>query len=309
MTRDELRKLISGNLATLPTPFDGDMQLDLGRMAALTQWWVENGLGTGISPLKVAAAMGEGPDLTDDEWPFLLRTVVNSAGSDAVVMCALKSKNTLHTIDDAKRAQDLGAVGLQIELPFFHHPTQDDYVRHFTDISDAIDIGIMIYNTYWFGCESITAETMSRLTDAEHVVAVKWAVPEGQDYDRMREFAHIFNVIDNSRQLVRCHKNGGRGYISDTVAAYPQHDLEIWNLLEAHRYQEARAKIDPVYNLIHPFMAKCAERSGGYRVIKGLMEIVGQPVGPPRPPTLALNHQELAELKGILEQLGWPVAP
>ena len=305
MTRDELGKLIRGTLGTIPTAFDDKMKVDLARMADLTKWWVENGMGTDVAPIKVAAAMGEGPDLSDDEWPHLLRTVVNAAGSDAVVICGLKTKNTLHTIEDAKKAQDLGAVSLQIDLPVFHHPNQDDYVRYFTDISDAIDIGIMIYNTYWFGCESITAETMLRLADAEHVVAVKWDVPEGHDYDEMRRFAHIFNVIDNANQPVRCHKNGGRGYISGLIAAYPQHDLGIWQLLEAHRYEEAQAQCDRVYNALVSF--KPTRQSGGYRHIKGLMAAMGRPVGPPRPPTLPLDEQDIAELKGILRGVGWPV--
>ena len=68
--------------------------------------------------------MGEGPDLTDDEWPVLLDTVVKTADGRGTVFCALKTKATLQTIDDAKRAQDLGAVGLQIDLPIFHHPTR-----------------------------------------------------------------------------------------------------------------------------------------------------------------------------------------
>jgi 4-hydroxy-tetrahydrodipicolinate synthase len=306
MTREELKKLIQGTLATLVTPFDDKMKVDFPRLADLTKWWVKNGLGTDVAPLKVAAAMGEGPDLSDDEWPHLLRTVVNAAGSDAVVMCGLKTKNTLHTIEDAKKAQDLGAVGLQIDLPIFHHPNQDDYVRYFTDISDAIDIGIMIYNTYWFGCESITAETLLRLADAEHVVAVKWDVPEGEDHDQMRQFSHIFNVIDNSNQPVRCHKNGGRGYISSTIAAYPQDDLDIWQLLEACHYEEAQAKFDHVRNALASFTP--TRQSGGYRLIKGMMAAMGQPVGPPRPPTLPLDDQDIAELKRILQGVGWPAA-
>lgn len=308
MNRAQLQNLIQGTIATIPTAFDKDFRLDLARMTDLTRWWVEQGLGTNTAPIKVAAAMGEGPDLSDDEWPHLLRTVVNAAGSNAVVMCALKPKNTLHTIEDAKKAQDLGAIGLQIDLPMFHHPTQDDYVRFFTDISDAIDIGIMIYNTFWFGCESITAETMLRLADAEHVVAIKWAVPEGQDYDDMRKFAHIFNVIDNSGQPVRCHKNGGRGYISATIAVYPPHDLKVWRLLEEHRYDEAQAMLDRVHNALAPFSSKSEQRSGGYRVIKGMMAAMGRPVGAPRPPTLPLDDQELAELREILRGVGWPVA-
>jgi 4-hydroxy-tetrahydrodipicolinate synthase len=234
--------------------------------------------------------------------------VVNAAGPDATIICGLQTKNTLHTIEDAKKAQDLGAIGLQIDLPVFHHSNQDDYVRFFTDISDAIDIGIMIYNTHWFGgigLPSISAETMLRLADAEHVVAVKWDVPEGQDYEAMTKFADIFNVIDNSEQYVRCHKNGGRGYISPTIPAYPQHDMEVWKLLEAGRYEEAQAKVDRVEAALGPVRAKIGAVSGGYRFGKGLMAAVGQPAGPPRPPTLPLDEEEVAELKDAIRELGW----
>ena len=227
MNREELKTMIGGCIATLPTPMDDDFNLDLARTTEVTQWWVERGLGTGTSPLKTSAAMGEGPDLGDDEWPHLLRTVVRAANTDTKVICALKPKNTLHTIVDAKRAQDLGAIGLQIDLPFMHHANQDDLVRFYTDISDAIEIGIMIYNTHWFtsdpAVEAMRAETMLRLKDAEHVVALKWSSPEGTDidYDDMTKFADIFNVIDNSGQPVRCHKNGGRGYISPMGGSVP----------------------------------------------------------------------------------------
>jgi len=305
MNRATLRNLIRGTIVTIPSPFDDNYRLDLGRMAELTRWWVSQGLGTTIAPLKVAAAMGEGPDLSDDEWPALLRTVIDAAGPRATVLCALKTKNTLHTIEDAKKAQDLGAVGLQIDLPFFHHPHQDDYVRYFTDISDKIDIGIMIYNTYWFGTESLTAETMLRMKDAEHVVAVKWAVPDDMDYDSMREFSPIFNVIDNSNQQVRGHKNGGAGYISSLIAAYPHHDLLVWQLLEQHRYEEAQAELDRVNKALGPVSAKIAKKSGGYRYFKGVTQALGRPAGPPRPPTLAVDAAELAELQQALRTLGW----
>ena len=307
MHREELRKVIRGTIVTIPTAFDDEGRLDLPRMTDLTRWWVEQGLGSDIAPLKVAAAMGEGPALGDDEWPLLLRTVVNAAGSDAHVICALKSKDTMHAIEDAKKAQDLGAIGLQIDPPIFHGPTQDDYVRYFSDISDAIDIGIMIYNTYWYGCPSVSAETMLNLDDAEHVAAIKWGVPEGLDYDDMRKFAHMFNVIDNSDQPVRCHKNGGHGYISATIAAYPQFDLEIWQLLEAKRYDEAQEKLDLRQKALGPWRAKVRERSGGIRPVKGVMGAMGRSAGPPRLPTLPLEDQELAEIKGILKGIGWPV--
>ena len=309
MNREYLKSLIQGTPAPIPTAFDGGCQLDLAKMADMTQWWVEQGLGTKTAAFKVASAMGQGPDLGDDEWPHLLSTVVDAAGSGATILCALKAKNTLHTIEDAKKAQDLGAVGLQIDLPFFHHPDQDANVRHFTAISDAIDIGIMIYNTHWF-CqapmqEAVRAETMLRLTDAEHVVAIKWGTPNPDDYDTMREFSSTFNVIDNTGQSVRAHKNGARGYISALVAVHPQHDMEIWQLMEQGRYEEAQEKKDRVREAMAPWMTSTGARSGGYRQIKGLMAAIGQPAGPPRPPTLPVDESEIAVIRPIIEQLGW----
>jgi 4-hydroxy-tetrahydrodipicolinate synthase len=294
----------------VPTPFDDGYQLDLGLMADMSRWWVENGLVTGTTVIKVAAAMGEGPDLTDDEWPHLLRTVVQATAGNAAVVCGLKTKDTRQTIEDAKRAQALGAIGVQIDLPLFHHPTQDDIVRFFSDISDAIDIGILIYNTWWFGCPSISVESLLRLADAEHVVAVKWSVPPGDehDYDDMRQFAHVFNVIDNTLQPVRCYRNGGRGYINYTVHAYPAHELRVSELLEADRYDEAQTLFDEVNDPLRAFMNQAALRSGGYRVGKALMTILGWPVGPPRPPTLPLDDEETAELRDLLVRFGWPVA-
>jgi len=298
--------LIRGPIATIPTAFNDDYSLNTAVMSDLTDWWIEHGLRTDRSVLKVAAAMVEGPDLDDNEWPKLLESVVAAASDRVPVVCGLRTKNTVHTIDDARRAQDLGATALQIDLPIFHHPTQDDYVRYFTDISDAIDIGIIIYNTWWFGAESIAAKTLLRLTDAEHVIAVKWATPPDADYDDMRQFAAHFNVIDNSGSPVRCHRNGGSGYISTMIHAWPEHDLGVWDLVQAQRYDEAQALFDSVNVPLGEFQDRLARESGGYRVQKALMAAIGRPVGPPRPPTLALSASQLAELRELMLGLGWP---
>ena len=309
MNREELKKRIRGTPVTLPTPFDSNMKVDFPVLTDTTHWWVEQGLGTDTTALKTSAAMGEGPDLSDDEWPHILRTVVNAAGPDKTVICGLKPKNTLHTIEDAKRAQDLGAVGLQIDLPFFHHSQQDDNVRHFAAISDAIDIGIMIYNTHWF-CQNpvkeyMKAESMLRLKDSEHVVTIKWSVPDGEDYDQMTQFSDVFNVIDNGGGKIRCFKNGGVGYISSLIAVYPPHDLRLLPMVQQGRYDEVEAEDKRVQQALAPWQAKTAAVSGGYRQGKAMMAALGRPMGPPRPPTLPCSDEEIAEVRDILAGLGW----
>jgi len=95
LNREQLRKKIRGTPVTLVTPFDNNMKVDFGRMSEMTQWWVEQGLGTNDTALKTSAAMGEGPDLSDDEWPQLLSTVVKASGGDKTIICGLKAKKHL----------------------------------------------------------------------------------------------------------------------------------------------------------------------------------------------------------------------
>ena len=42
--------------------------------------------------------------------------------------------------------------------------------------------------------------------------------------------------------------------------------------------------------------------------MKGIMKAMGRTAGDPRPPTLPIDDEELAEVKELLRILGWPVA-
>lgn len=309
MTRDELKQLIVGPIATVPTPFDDDFEVDYGRMAAETQYWVESGLVSGKAVIKVSAAMGEGPMLSDDEWPALLRTVVQAAKGKAAIVCGIHYKDTKRAIEDSKQAQDLGAIGLQVSPPIFNIPTQDDMLRYYGAVSEAVDIGILVYNHPWMDNGNILPETLLKMADFEQVVSIKWAVPEDIDYDEMKRFSHIFNVIDNSGQPALCHRLGGRGYINMTSDIYPPHDLKIWELLEAGQYDEAQALFDKVNDALRDLYTSTSEKSGGQaRVKKGMAKVMGHPMGDSRPPSQPLDAEEMAELRDILAGLGWPVA-
>jgi 4-hydroxy-tetrahydrodipicolinate synthase len=313
MDRATLRAITRGPIATLPTAFDADYRLDLPTMARMTDWWIDQGLVPGRAILKVAAAMGEGPDLTDAEWAQLLETVARAGDGRATLFAAIKTKATHQTIDDAKRAQDLGYVGLQIDLPMFHHPYQHDMIRYFTDISEAIDVGVLIYNTWWFGDDSfgeasMSPETIRHLaTTTEHVVGIKWSAPPDLDWEVMRDFADVINVIDNTGDYVRAAQLGAAGFIGEPIVYVPRHDLELWDLLEAQRWDEAKALMDRIHYPIWAFMAKTKRRSGGYRAPKAILRLLGLPMGDPRPPTLPLQPDELAELETLLRSLDFPV--
>ncbi len=297
-----------GAIATVPTAFDENYRVDHGRMAAAVERWIEWGLVNGKSVLKVAAAMGEGPQLRDDEWPLLLRTSVQAAAGRVPVALGIHHKDTLRTIDDARRAQDLGAMALQVSPPIFNDATQDDILRYFEAVSSAIEIGILVYNTHWLPHGGVYPDTFRKMVDFESIVAIKWSPPDGVDYEEIYDLRNVFNIIDNTGQPVLCHKLGGRGFISDGVSAYPPHYLEVWDLLERRRYDKAQALWDKVNTPVRGFYDRSVRKSGGQaRVEKAMCALMGVPVGVSRPPSLPLSDEETEELRQIMVGLGWPV--
>tara|TARA_B100000959_G_C14908369_1_gene594031 strand:- start:90 stop:1022 length:933 start_codon:yes stop_codon:yes gene_type:complete len=306
MNREDIRKLIVGPIATVPTPMDDDFEIDHGRMAELTKWWVDNGLVKGKSVIKVAAAMGEGPMLRDHELYTLLRTTVRAADDKAAIVLGLGYKDTKGIIDDAKRAQDLGAIGLQVVPPIFNLPKQNEILQFYSDLSDAIDIGIMVYVTKGMHTP-IYMDTYRKMVDLENIVAIKWGGIVGE-YEDIYELADTFNIIDNGHGAVACHKLGGKGYINHTVDIHPPHDLRVWELCENKEYEEAQALLDSVNGPLDKVYAKVGARTGGQSVVKkGLTAAMGRSCGPSRPPSGNMNEEEMDLLREVLTGFGWPV--
>jgi 4-hydroxy-tetrahydrodipicolinate synthase len=305
--RNEAKQLIQGPIQVVPTPFDENLDVDYGLMIELTQWWVESGIVTGKGVIKVASQAGEGEKLRESEWIRLIETVVKASGGKATVIGAIHHRDTVRAIEDAKKAQDVGVVGMQISPPIFNSPNQEDNLRFYEAVSDAIDIGIMIYNTPWWPYGGMTPETFRRMVDFEHIAAIKWSPPEGYVYEDIFDLADTFNIIDNSAQPVRNHKLGGRGYVQ-TVPEYPPFDLRVWELMEEGRYDEASTLYESVVPPIREFYAKTFEASGHRSGSKEIMALMGRPIGMPRPPSEPLDAGEREELRKLIESFGWPLA-
>ena len=308
MNRNELRNVFKGVVGVTITPYDDDYEVDYGKMYDLTQWWVENGMVRGKAMLKVASVMGEFPQLRDDEWPPLIRTVVQAAKGKIDIIAGSHYKDTKRTIEDSLRAQDLGAIALQIAPPAFNDPNQDDILRFYSDLTDAIEIGVMVYNTPWQRHGAINADTLHKMADFEHIVAIKWANHDDCQPAEMPALSKKFNMIENGNDRVGFHKAGGDGFLDKSSIAYPPHELKMWELLEANQYDEAQNLWDTIDAPIQALAQKAGKVSGGQaRFKKMLMNAMGHGVGEQRLPTLPASKSEMNELKSLLSSLGWPV--
>jgi 4-hydroxy-tetrahydrodipicolinate synthase len=303
-----LRETVVGPIATVPTAFTSSYDVDYARMAEATEHWIDAGLVRGRSVLKVAAAMGEGQQLREHEWSRLLRTVVDAARGRVDVMGAVHHKDTVRTIEDVKRAADVGVLALQVSPPIFNDPNQDDLLRYFGTVSEAVELGIMIYAQPWLPHGAIHPETLARMRDFERVFAIKWSPPDGVPYEAVFRLADRFSIFDNDRNPVTCRRLGGRGFLFDGISCYPGYFLGLWDLLEAHRYDDAQREYDRVLVPLSAFYRRVQERSGGEgKFEKALNLLAGLDLGPPRPPTVPLTSEELHELRELMIEWRWPI--
>ena len=306
MNRQQKRDVYQGVIGVTITPYYDNYEVNYGKMADLTKWWIINGLVLGDAALKVCSVMGEVPQLRENEWINMLKTTVDAAEGKVDIIGGTHCKDTLRTIEDIKKAHDVGIVGMQVAPPLFNDPNQDDILRYYEALSENSDIGIMVYQNHWYNYSAINAETLLKMKDFENIVCIKWASFPGCPDESMEELGKYFNLIENGNDRVGFHKKGGDGFLDKTAVAYPPHDLQLWKFLEQKKYSEAQELWDTEESSMKEITAKIGANSGGQaRMKKALMNVMGHEVGEQRPPTLPISESERSELRSVVIGLGW----
>jgi dihydrodipicolinate synthase/N-acetylneuraminate lyase len=120
-------------------------------------------------------------------------------------------------------------------------------------------------------------------------------------------FADQLAVVDNQGMAVMNHLLGGTGFITHLCTIWPEHDLAVWDMLEAGEYATAQQKITAVNWPWLDFRVKLWERTGAESpVVKAALELCGRPGGPSRLPVRSLDNDERDELRRLLARIGVP---
>ncbi|MBA3265209.1 MAG: 4-hydroxy-tetrahydrodipicolinate synthase [Nocardioidaceae bacterium] len=158
-------------LTAMVTPFDAGGLVDLAAAARLAEHLVESG----HDGLVISGTTGESPTVSDVEQDALLRAVVEAVGDRATIVAGVGSFDTAHSIHLAAAAAAAGADGLLAVTPYYSKPPQAGIAAHFEAIADTTELPLMLYDIPGRTGVKITAETLARAAEHEHIVAVKEA--------------------------------------------------------------------------------------------------------------------------------------
>ena len=294
-----------GPVVPVLTIFNDDLSLDLDGLRRNVRYLLDAGAKVGNTVFLVCGAGGDFPVLTTEERKTVAATVADEVQGRVPIIIGAEHTSTLTVIEIAEHALTIGADAVQICPPYYYTPSKDDVFHHFKMVADAVDIGIVLYNTWWTA-PNVELEDLERLTTIENLIGVKWSAPVPAKYmagyDR---FAQRLAIIDNGVHHVYCHMQGGVAWISHVANFWPQHDWEVLRLMDAGRYKEAQDRLNTFNAGFRAFRAEMEAETGGEgHAIKKFMELAGLTGGPSRPPTryVPMTEEQREKLSGLLRE-------
>ncbi len=309
MDLTEVKRTLRGPMIPVITNLNDDLSINHAAITENVRYVVERGITTGHGVLLAAGAGGDFPMLTVAERKAVSETIAKAADGRAPVVVGAQDTNVTTMIEMAQCAEQIGAYAIQMAPGFYYESSAEDCLRVFQAVHDATSrVGIIIYNTHWEGY-NLSLDQVSRLAELPRCVALKWSSSEGSGaiLRGVARFVEQLAVIDNSGMQVMNHLLGGTGYITHLATIWPEHDLDVWRLLEAADYEAAQQKITTINWPWSDFRAKMWKRTGAESpVIKAALELCGRPGGPSRLPNRSLNAEERDELHQLFARIGVP---
>ena len=307
MDPKNIRDWLRGPMIPMATPFTEDFQLDLEAFSYNVNFTIEHGVKTGNGALLVGGAAGEHPLLNIEERKTIMTTAVEAANNRVPILTSVQHTDPRIVIELAKHASKVGLQAVQVSPLYYYPATDQDVLRLFKQVSEQIDISIMVYNTWWLGFH-MNSDLLNQLAQIEIVRALKWAAPDQESFRGIISSFHKELVIyDNTDQLSWSHALGAQGFIGHRGTCWPEYPLRTWELLEKRDYDGVEDHLDSFKVPWRRWVEKVQVLTAGEGpLVKAPMQIAGLPAGPPRPPAIRPPYHLIRELEDIMKHAGVP---
>ena len=294
---ETLRRHLRGVTAFPITPYDADLELDLGALRRNVEWMIERG----IRSLVAAGGTGELYSLTVEEAAAVHRTVIEAAAGRAAVICGVGGKQR-EAIALARQAEAAGATGI-LMLPAAYGAAPDDgMLAYYGGIARSVGIGVLPYARDW---AIFSPDLLARLAEEPNVVAYKDGSADLRLWARLRarlgdRLVWVGGVGDD---MVHTYfAAGAEGFTSSVANFMPQVSLDLYDAASSGDFARARAIFEDRVGAFYALRAK----KRGYEVasVKVAMEMCGLKAGSVRPPLTEMGPEDVEVVKALVDRLG-----
>lgn len=162
--------MFTGSIVALITPFQ-DGAVHEPTLRNLIRFHLENGT-SGIVP---CGTTGEAVTLSRKEWERVIAVTIEEVAGRIPVIAGAGTNDTAKTVDMVRYARSAGADGALVVTPYYNKPTQRGLIAHYTEITNRVDLPIVVYNVPSRTGGNVLPETLAQLAEIDTIVAVKEA--------------------------------------------------------------------------------------------------------------------------------------
>ena len=160
---------LAGVLPALVTPFDAQGNIDFKAFEVhLTHL-----RAAGVSGWVPCGSSGEYNLMSDAEREEVLRFVKAFARPGETLIAGTNAPHTKGVIANTKRAKEIGYDTVLLATPFYTKPTQQELIRHFSTVLDAVDVNIVLYSYPAKDGVELEWELLDALADHPRVIGIK----------------------------------------------------------------------------------------------------------------------------------------
>ena len=298
LTVDQLRERLKGLIVPMVTPFDAEGRLALPAVHRIIHFLLEGGVD-GIIPGDL---VGEFHALTLEERRFLLKESIHVAKGRMVVIGLTADPSLSNAIELARFAREVGADVIKLALPYPYVPPPSAIFEYFRKIIEATDMPFLVESSDQV---ILPLSLIAELCRWPNFVGLEELGSDLGRLDRLfREFsdrliilpsgetALLFLSLMGAPGLIAAEINFAPTFVRAFLSACQKRDLDrALDLFGRRRkYRDLfRANLPQNIPMFTPYA-------------KAAMELLGLPVGKPRPPFEHLSAEERGRLREVLKK-------
>jgi 4-hydroxy-tetrahydrodipicolinate synthase len=248
---------------------------------------------------------GEGYVLSDAEARRLLEISVEELkGRVPVRAMGVEARTSAQMIEFIEMAAEVGLDAVQIyslDQGHGHRPTQDEIHRYFDDVLSATTMPAVLSTHQSVGYQ-VPVPMLSEFADRfDHLIGINCS---------HQDLGYLTAMIDAVGDRLEIHVGGpqlgltalslgANGYLSSEGNLAPTLCVAV---IDAYRRDDAQRMADLFGKLLRLSMAFYG--AGGIRATKAVLKALGHPGGAPRLPQLPVEPDRVAQLLGVVDDLG-----
>lgn len=301
----------TGCYTAMVTPFDGDAVDETG-LARLADFQIQNG----ISGLLAVGTTGESPTLAWEEHHRVVQIYAQQAKGRCLCIAGAGSNNTKEALSATRHAAEAGVDAVLLVDPYYNGPSSQEIRKEYlTPVAAAFpDLTVIPYVIPGRTGAQLLPDDLALLYKAHpNVSTVKEATG---NLDNMRRTRHCcgpeFTILSGddglTYDMMTDRQIAASGVISVVSNIAPKAMSDLVRLLSENNVDAAKilaASLAPLFGLVtvttrepSPY-GEVACRARNPLALKTLMQLLGLPSGPCRPPMGKMSRAGLEVVVNI----------